>query len=109
MVALGRGTGYPDIGPPQMLVAWGFLFGATIGTLVGSLPHRATFPLGFGTVTAVLGGVGLVVVLAGVLHQDLLNADPDELLADALVCAGIGWTIGAAIGATSRRCSPPAR
>jgi hypothetical protein len=100
LVVFGRGVNALDVGPsPLILAAWGLLTGSVIGWFVASLPQRATFPLGFGTLAAAMGAVGLLVFLANVLHQDLLDAYGNELFRATLVCAGIGWVFGAAIGA----------
>ncbi len=101
VTVLGLGGGLPPGPTLQVLVvlaAAGLTAGATLGWVVASLPQRATFPLGNGTLLAALGAVGVPVFLGAVLGQDLID-DPDGLLAASLIAAGIGWTIGAAAGA----------
>jgi hypothetical protein len=100
LVVFGRGTGSLDVGPPPaLLAAWGFVTGATVGWIVASLPQRAVLPLGFGTLLAAAGFVAGTAFAVHVLGQDLIDGNPNQILASALVGAGVGWMIGIAIGA----------
>jgi hypothetical protein len=103
LVVFGRGLFLEAGPPPLLLAAWGLVTGAVIGGIAASLPQRATFPLGIGTLLAAAGFVAGTAYAVHVLGQDLPDGNPNQLLASGLVGAGVGWSVGAALGAVMAR------
>jgi hypothetical protein len=95
----GAGVALRAAPPPLLLAACGLLAGSAIGWLAASLPARARLPLGLGALSAAVGAIGVPVFLATVLGRDLLDTEEIDMLVGCIVASGVGWVLGAAIGA----------
>jgi hypothetical protein len=75
----------------------------------GVLPTRTTTPVGLGVLGGIVGFLAGTFVGVNVVGDALIDGNPSRLLTSALVGAGIGWVVGAAIGFANAAVSEPTR